>query len=236
MRRAWRSRRCFADDETGTFWFNREPVPVSFLLAAAGGSTLRSGIFTVFDSMLSLVGLPGSGKSSVGKAVARRLGRTWHDSDHEIEAQLGCTIREYFALEGEDAFRDREEEALDSLSLTPSIVLSTGGGAVLREINRQRLKERGTVIYLRSSPEALYRRLKNDTKRPLLQVADPLKRLRALYAERDPLYRECAHFVIDTHGSSLSMLVNRIMMQLELSQDGAAGGQSGAPSVDDVGT
>ena len=92
------------------------------------------------------------------------------------------------------------------------------------------------MIYLRSSPEALCRRLKNDTKRPLLQVADPLKRLRALYAERDPLYRECAHFVIDTHGSSLSMLVNRIMMQLELSQDGAAGGQSGAPSVDDVGT
>ena len=183
-----------------------------------------------------LVGLPGSGKSSVGRAVARRMDCVWKDSDHEIEAQLGCTVREYFEAEGEGAFRDREEEVLDSLTCTAGIVLSTGGGAVLREVNRQRLKERGTVIYLRSSPEALYRRLKNDTKRPLLQVADPLKRLRALYAERDPLYRECAHFVIDTHGSSLSMLVNRIMMQLELSQDGAAGGQSGAPSVDDVGT
>ena len=177
-----------------------------------------------------LVGLPGTGKSSVGRAIARRIGCSWKDSDHEIEAQLGCTIREYFALEGEDAFRDREEEALDSLSLTPSIVLSTGGGAALREVNRKRLKERGTVIYLRSSPEALYRRLKNDTKRPLLQVADPLKRLRVLYAERDPLYRECAHFVIDTHGSSLSMLVNRIMMQLELAPEVVTAGPSGAPA------
>lgn len=186
--------------------------------------------------MVSLVGMPGAGKSSVGRAIARRLGRVWIDSDTRIEAHLGCSIGDYFERCGEYAFRDQEEICIDELSLLSGIVLSTGGGAVLREINRQRLKERGTVIYLRSSPEALCRRLKNDTKRPLLQVADPLKRLRALYAERDPLYRECAHFVIDTHGSSLSMLVNRIMMQLELSQDGAAGGQSGAPSVDDVGT
>ena len=87
---------------------------------------------------------------------------------------------------------------------------------MLRPVNRQRLRVRGTVIYLRSSPEQLFKRLRHDTKRPLLQVADPLKRLRALYDERDPLYRECAHFVVDTHGSSLPMLVNRIMMQLDL--------------------
>ncbi len=153
-----------------------------------------------------------------------------------IETRLGMPIRQFFEANGETAFREVEAHVIDELTGIKGAVLSTGGGAVLREVNRQRLKERGTVIYLRSSPEALYRRLKNDTKRPLLQVADPLKRLRVLYADRDPLYRECAHFVIDTHGSSLSMLVNRIMMQLELSQDGAAGGQSGAPSVDDVGT
>ena len=186
--------------------------------------------------MIVLVGLPGSGKSSVGKSIARRQNLAWSDSDHQLEARLGCSIREYFDAEGEAAFRDREEAMLDELTRASGLVLSTGGGAVLREANRERMKARGTVVYLRSSPEALFRRLRNDTKRPLLQVADPLKRLRALYAERDPLYRECAHFVIDTHGSSLSMLVNRIMMQLELSQDGAAGGQSGAPSVDDVGT
>ena len=145
-------------------------------------------------------------------------------------------IRQFFDAEGEASFRNIEERVIDELSGAANAVLSTGGGAILRAANRDRLHDRGTVIYLRSSPEALCRRLKNDTKRPLLQVADPLKRLRVLYAERDPLYRECAHFVIDTHGSSLSMLVNRIMMQLELSQDGAAGGQSGAPSIDDVGT
>ena len=180
--------------------------------------------------MIALVGLPGSGKSSVGKSIARRLDLPWADSDHEIERQLGCTIRDYFDAEGEQAFRDREEAAIDDLTGQASTVLSTGGGAVLRTANRQRLRERGTVIYLRSSPEALFRRLRHDTKRPLLQVADPLKRLRALYAERDPLYRECAHFVIDTHGSSLSMLVNRIMMQLELAPDVVTAAPSGAPA------
>ena len=130
--------------------------------------------------------------------------------------RLGCAIRDYFDTHGEAAFRDVEEQVIDELTQGPALVLATGGGAVLRPANRQRLHERGTVIYLRSSPEQLFKRLRHDTKRPLLQVADPLQRLRDLYAERDPLYRECAHFVVDTHGSSLPMLVNRIMMQLDL--------------------
>ena len=125
-------------------------------------------------------------------------------------------IRQFFDAEGEASFRHIEERVIDELSLAADAVLSTGGGAILRAANRDRLHDRGTVIYLRSSPEALYRRLKNDTKRPLLQVADPLKRLRALYAERDPLYRECAHYVVESHGSSLAMVVNRIVMQLDL--------------------
>ena len=166
--------------------------------------------------MIALVGMPGSGKSTVGRALARRLHMDLVDSDQVIEQRLGCAIRDYFAERGEAAFRDVEEQVTDELTQGPALVLATGGGAVLRPANRQRLHERGTVIYLRSSPEQLFKRLRHDTKRPLLQVADPLQRLRDLYAERDPLYRECAHFVVDTHGSSLPMLVNRILMQLEL--------------------
>ncbi len=163
-----------------------------------------------------LIGLPGSGKSTVGRALARRLQRPFADSDAVIEQRLGCVIRDYFEQHGEAAFRDVEEAVIDELTLGPPGVLATGGGAVLRPANRRHLRERGTVIYLRSSAEQLYRRLRHDTKRPLLQVADPLKRLREQHAERDPLYRECAHFVIDTHGSSQAMLVGRIMMQIEL--------------------
>ena len=168
-------------------------------------------------SVIVLVGMPGSGKSTIARTLSRRLQLGMADSDQMIEQRLGCSIRNYFDSHGEVAFRDVEEAVIDQLTQGDApLVLATGGGAVLRPINRQRLHERGTVIYLRSSPEQLFRRLRHDTKRPLLQVADPLKRLRALYEERDPLYRECAHFVVDTHGSSLSMLVNRIMMQLDL--------------------
>lgn len=178
-------------------------------MAAADGAQLGIG------KVIVLVGLPGSGKSSVGRALARRVGVAWVDSDQAIEMHLGHAIREYFESQGEAAFRDLEERFIDELSRGAG-VLSTGGGAVLREVNRRRLRERGTVIYLRSAPEQLFRRVRHDTKRPLLQVADPLERLKALHAERDPLYREAAHFVVDTHGLSMPMLVNRIMMQLEL--------------------
>ena len=169
--------------------------------------------------MIVLVGMPGSGKSTVARALARRLQLDLADSDQVIEQRLGCTIRSYFDSHGEAAFRDVEEAVLDELSQRPPLVLATGGGAVLRPINRQRLRGRGRVIYLRATPEQLYRRLRHDTKRPLLQVADPLARLRALYDERDPLYRECAHFTVDTHRSSQSMLIHRILMQLELTPE-----------------
>ena len=173
----------------------------------------RPGLFSV----VVLVGMPGSGKSTIARALSRKLQLALADSDQAIEQRLSCSIRSYFDSHGEAAFRDVEEAVIDELTRRgASLVLATGGGAVLRPINRQRLRERGTVIYLRSSPEQLFKRLRHDTKRPLLQVADPLKRLRALYDERDPLYRECAHFVIDTRGASLSALVHRILMQLEL--------------------
>jgi shikimate kinase len=163
-----------------------------------------------------LVGLPGSGKTTIGRQLARRLGVPFVDSDHVIEERLGCSIREFFAREGEDSFRDVEEQVLDDLSQHHEGVMATGGGSCLRPNNRQRLHERGHVIYLRSTPEDVYRRVKHDTARPLLQVDDPMGRLRNLYETRDALYRETAHFVIETGRPSVSTLVNMILMQLEL--------------------
>ena len=166
--------------------------------------------------IFSLIGLPGSGKSTVGRQLARRLQLPFVDSDHVIEERLGCPIRQYFEREGEASFRDVEAEVLDHLTLAERGVLSTGGGAVLREANRSHLRDRGTVVYLKSSPDELFRRLRHDRNRPLLQVADPLARLRDLYAVRDPLYRETAHFTIETGQPSVATLVNMIVMQLEL--------------------
>ncbi len=166
--------------------------------------------------MISLVGLPGSGKSTVGRQLARRLRLPFFDSDHVIEQQLGCSIREYFEREGEERFREVEESVIDELTQQPPGVLSTGGGVVLRPANRRCLRERCQVVYLNSSPDELFRRLRHDVNRPLLQVADPLSRLRDLHALRDPLYRQTAGFIIDTGRPSVATLVNMIVMQLEL--------------------
>lgn len=166
--------------------------------------------------MISLVGLPGSGKSTVGRQLARRLGVPFTDSDQVIERRVGTSIREYFDLNGEDAFRALESETIDALTQHGDGVIATGGGAVLRPVNRQRLHERSHVVYLRSTPEDVFRRLRHDQNRPLLQVADPLVRLRELFELRDPLYREAAHFIIETGRPSVASLVNMIVRQLEL--------------------
>ena len=168
------------------------------------------------QSMISLIGLPGSGKSTVGRQLARRLQLPFVDSDQAIEARLGCPIREFFEREGEARFREIEAEVIDTLTQQGPGVLSTGGGAVLRAENRQHLRSRGRVIYLKSHPEELIRRLRHDTNRPLLQVADPMAKLRELFATRDPLYRQTAHFVVETGRPSVATLVNMIVMQLEL--------------------
>ncbi len=165
---------------------------------------------------IALVGLPGSGKSTVGRQLARRIGLSFLDTDQVIEQRLGCSIRDFFASQGEERFRDIEESAIDELTRQPEGVLATGGGAVLRATNRAHLHDRCQVVYLHSAPEDVYRRLRHDTQRPLLQVEDPLARLRDLYAARDPLYREAAHFVIETGRPSVPTLANMIVMQLEL--------------------
>lgn len=165
---------------------------------------------------LSLVGMPGCGKSTVGRHLARQLGLRALDSDAEIERRIGMPIREYFAARGEEAFRDVESEVIDLLTAERGIVLATGGGAVLRPSNRDALHSRTHVFYLRSTPEELFRRLRHDTQRPLLQVADPLRKLRDLYRERDPLYRRTAHFVVESARPSVPALLGMVLMQLEL--------------------
>lgn len=165
---------------------------------------------------ISLVGMPGCGKSTVGRHLARQLSWRHVDSDTEIERQIGGSIRSYFEQHGEASFRDIEQDVLARLAQSASTVISTGGGAVLRQANRQALAQSTQVVYLRSSPEELFRRLRHDLQRPLLQVRDPLRRLRELYLDRDPLYRQAARFVIETGRPSVPTLVNMILMQLEL--------------------
>lgn len=160
--------------------------------------------------------MPGSGKSTVGRHLARQLGLRFVDSDAEIERSLGISIRDYFAAHGEEAFRDLEQRTIDELTRQPGCVLATGGGAVLRPANREALHSRTQVFYLRSTPEELFRRLRHDTTRPLLQVGDPQRRLRELFRDRDPLYRRCAHFVVETTRPSVPSLIGMVLMQLEL--------------------
>lgn len=165
---------------------------------------------------LALVGMPGGGKSTVGRHLARSLQLRFVDSDAEIERRIGCPIRVFFEREGEASFRDIEQEVIAELTSHPTGVIATGGGTVLRDASRHALHTRTTVVYLRSTPEELFRRLRHDMHRPLLQVADPMRKLRDLYAERDPLYRKTAHFIIETGRPSVHTLVNMVLMQLEL--------------------
>ena|SRR6218665_1772331 len=180
--------------------------------------------------------MPGGGKSTIGRHLSKRLGREFVDSDVVIERRIGASIRSFFETEGESAFRDIETSVLSEL-LQPSAarVIATGGGAVLREANRLLLSGDGVVVvYLHSTPDELYRRLRHDTQRPLLQVADPLGRLQDLYTQRDPLYREVADFIVETGRPAVPSLVNTILMQLELagviSREAGGSGQGPAPA------
>ena len=165
---------------------------------------------------IALVGMPGSGKSTVARHLARQLALRFVDSDLEIERNSEMPIRDFFALHGEDAFRDVEQDTLDVLTRQQGSVIATGGGAVLRPSNRDALHSRTHVFYLRATPEELHRRLRHDTQRPLLQVLDPLRRLRELYRERDPLYRRTAHFVVEAARPSVPAMLSMVLMQLEV--------------------
>jgi shikimate kinase len=161
-----------------------------------------------------LVGLMGAGKSTVGRLLARRLSKRFVDTDHEIEKRNGVTIPVIFEIEGEDGFRRREQEVLTDLTQEQGLVLSTGGGIVLRPENREALRNHGFVVYLNARPELLAERTKHDRSRPLLNVEDPLTRLRQLHAVRDPLYREVAHAIVETGRGAPQQVVQAILAEI----------------------
>ena len=147
---------------------------------------------------LILIGLMGAGKTTLGRYIAQMLDRPFYDSDHEICTASGVSIPIIFEMEGEQGFRNRETAMLKKLTAMKDIILSTGGGSVLRDENRQNMRRNGTVVYLHASPEILLERTRYDNSRPLLQVENPLAKLQELYNARDPLYRNTAHIVIES--------------------------------------
>lgn len=153
---------------------------------------------------LYLIGLPGAGKSTLGRQLARRLGLVFVDADAELERRLGVSIPTIFEIEGEAVFRDREEAMLAEIIERTGIVLGTGGGVVVRAANRERLKHNGTIVYLHADPVTLRERTRRSRDRPLLNAADPLARLQELYAQRDALYREIAHYVVESDREAIA--------------------------------
>ncbi|HVY05785.1 MAG TPA: shikimate kinase [Burkholderiales bacterium] len=168
----------------------------------------------------------GAGKTSVGRVLAKRLGKAFHDSDHVIEERTGVKVAVIFEIEGEAGFRQRETAVIDELTMLEDTVLATGGGAVLAGENRERLRARGTVVYLRANVKDLLNRTRHDKNRPLLRTADPRARLNELFELRDPLYRETAHVTIDTGSQSLAVLVTRLCHMLDI--------RAGASTMEDA--
>jgi shikimate kinase len=152
----------------------------------------------------------GAGKTSVGRFLARRMNKAFYDCDQEIERHTGVRIPVIFEIEGEQGFRVREAAILRELAGLHDIVLATGGGAVLIEDNRCVLKQNGTVVYLRATIDELWRRTRQDRNRPLLQTADSRATLQQLLEQRDPLYRDTAHLVVDTGAQSLTALGRKL--------------------------
>lgn len=161
------------------------------------------------------IGLMGAGKTTIGRLLAKQLGREFFDSDHEVERKTGVKIPLIFELEGESGFRKRETAAIEELSQMDNLVVATGGGAVLLEENRAFLKNTGKIIYLRAKVNDLYQRTRSDKSRPLLQGANPKQKLEELYTVRDPIYTALADYVVDTGAQSANEITARIEQMLQ---------------------
>ena len=161
-----------------------------------------------------LVGMMGAGKTSIGRLLSKRSRRRFYDSDHVIEERTGVTIPTIFDLEGEQSFRDREEAVIAELACLSNIVLATGGGAVLRENNRQVLCSSGIIVYLRGSVEDLWRRTRKDKNRPLLLTDNPRQKLAEIYSVRDPIYSSVADIIIETGNPSIQSLEQDVEARL----------------------
>jgi shikimate kinase len=169
----------------------------------------------VVSGNIFLVGPMGAGKSTVGRQLARALGRDFFDSDKEIEKRTGVSISWIFEMEGESGFRVREQKVIDDLSQLKEIVLATGGGAVLSDDTRRVLRSRGHVIYLSASADQLFRRTAKDKSRPLLQTENPKQKIIDLLTERSPLYQGVADIELRTGEQSISHAVSEVIKQLE---------------------
>ncbi|MDD2832804.1 MAG: shikimate kinase [Methylotenera sp.] len=156
------------------------------------------------------IGLMGAGKTTIGRLLAKQLGKQFYDSDVEIERKTGVKIPLIFELEGESGFRKREHAAIEELTQLKDVVLATGGGAVLMQENRDLLKNNGKIIYLRAKPFDLYQRTRHDKTRPLLQGGNPRQKLEQLYLARDPIYTAVADYIVDTGAQSANDITSDI--------------------------
>lgn len=166
-------------------------------------------------SNIFFIGPMGAGKTTIGRSLANSLRLEFVDSDHEIEARAGANIAWIFDVEGEEGFRNREEAVIDELSLSKGIVLATGGGAILRKETRERLKQRGVVVYLKASAEQILQRTAKDKKRPLLQTKNRDKVVKELLEKREPLYQEIADITIATGNDKISDITQSILRQIK---------------------
>lgn len=171
-----------------------------------------------------LVGMMGAGKTTIGRSLARKLGLDFVDTDRELVERTGVPVATIFEIEGEPGFRRRESNVLAEVAARDGVVVATGGGAILAAENRQVMRDNGTVVYLRARLESLWERTRRDTNRPLLKTADPRGTLSTLLAQREPLYLEAAHLVIDTGPQSASVMVGRLAAMLR-QQGGRQGAQ-----------
>jgi shikimate kinase len=162
-----------------------------------------------------LVGMMGAGKTTLGRALAHRLGRRFVDTDKILVDRTGVPVATIFEIEGEDGFRRRESQVIAEFLAGGDCVVATGGGAVLAEENRRMMRDHGVVVYLRARAESLWERTRHDTTRPLLATPDPRATIAEMVQKRDPLYRDAAHVIVDTGAQSAATVVNRVIAALE---------------------